>query len=144
MRKERLAVLAIPLMLYVGPALSEQADMEPGKWSFTHNTTVEGQGMFPEHSQTSEECLTAEDISDSSRLMDVDDNCEVVSMNLTPSRLDYVLMCTEDDMQVQVKAEMNFAGTTMNGRMSADLETPMGPMVLSTLITGERVGACDD
>jgi hypothetical protein len=42
-----------------------------------------------------------------------------------------------------MRAELQFMGDRLEGQMTANLESPMGPLVMRTDITGERIGDCE-
>ncbi|MCG5514530.1 MULTISPECIES: DUF3617 family protein [unclassified Ectothiorhodospira] len=131
-------VLLVPLA-----AQADELDLQPGQWEFTNVTGVEGDTPFPEQTHTSTECITAEDVARGPDFLQVEDNCEVTNMDMTSTTMTYDMVCTEEGMEVDMRAELQFMGDRLEGQMTANLESPMGPLVMRTEITGERIGDCE-
>jgi hypothetical protein len=124
-------------------AADTRPNLNPGQWTFDNVSRMEGSAAFPEQRNTSSECITEADLDKGREFLGVEENCEIRSMDLTASRARYDLLCTQEGMEVEMQAEMQFSGDTLEGQANATMQTPIGPMRMRTEISGRRTGPCD-
>ncbi|WP_376692820.1 DUF3617 domain-containing protein [Wenzhouxiangella sp. EGI_FJ10409] len=124
-------------------AVAETPNIEPGLWKYENSMTFSGDVPIPDQNQTSEECVTAEDIAEGDAFLDDVDECEITHKDLRRDGMNYSMLCTQPDgTEMTMDAEMAFAGTTANGTIDGTMETPMGAMQMTITVTGERIGDC--
>lgn len=124
-------------------AVAETPNIEPGLWKYENSMTFSGDVPIPDQNQTSEECVTAEDIAEGDAFLDDVDECEITHKDLRRDGMNYSMLCTQPDgTEMTMDAEMAFAGNTANGTIEGTMETPMGAMQMTITVTGERIGDC--
>lgn len=138
----RTTVLLVTLLLLSPFALAQTPNIQAGEWEMTSTTSFPGTPM-PEQSETVLECLTEEEIQEG-LAMDMDiEGCEMQSQDIRRDGMDYTLFCEQvDGMQMQMNASFRFMGDRTEGRIDAQMETPMGPMEMQVEMSGHRVGDC--
>lgn len=142
MNRHFTALFAAFFLTVAGVAYAESPNLEPGEWQFEHVTSVEGQEMIPPQTDNVRQCVTREDVASAENFLESGENCEVQRLSVTRDQLSYDMVCIEAGMRVEMQAELNFAGTRMHGEMRANLDSPMGEMLLLTRLSGERIGDC--
>jgi len=124
-------------------AVAETPNIEPGLWKYENSMSFSGDVPIPDQNQTSEECVTAEDIAEGDAFLDDVDECEITHKDLRRDGMSYSMLCTQPDgTEMTMDAEMAFAGTTANGTIEGTMETPMGAMQMTINVSGERIGDC--
>jgi hypothetical protein len=128
-------LLALPLA-----AVAAEPNIQPGEWEMTTTTTFPGTPM-PAQRQSSRQCLTPEDLSG---LFEVDvEECEMTEMDMRSDGMTYVMTCAQEEgFAMTMHAEMRFLGDRSEGSMTAEMNTPMGPMQMEMLLEGTRIGDC--
>lgn len=123
------------------PVLAVQPNIEPGQWEYTNVMRAEGVPM-PEQRSTNRECITIEDVERGAAFVEDAEECEVSNLNLTRDRGSYNMVCTEEGVEMDMDVDMRFMGTTTEGTIRMDVETPMGPMRMHMELSGRRIGDC--
>jgi len=123
--------------------VAETPNIEPGLWKYDNNMTFAGDVPIPDQNQTSEECVTAEDIAEGGAFLDDVDECDITHKDLRRDGMDYSMTCTQPDgTQMTMDAEMQFNGDTASGTINGNMETPMGAMQMIISMSGQRIGDC--
>lgn len=119
-------------------------DVNPGKWETTSTVTMESaQFSLPPQTNTSTDCITAEDIVEGQTFLKDADECEILSEDLRSDGMDYSMRCTTPDGGVMtMDGDLNFAGDEMSGVISGKAESPMGPVDMRIELKGHRIGDC--
>jgi len=124
-------------------AVAETPNIEPGLWKYENNMTFSGDVPIPDQSQSSEECVTSEDIAEGDAFLQDVDECDITHKDLRRDGMDYSMVCTQPDgTQMTMDATMAFAGDTATGTINGNMETPMGAMQMTINVAGERIGDC--
>src|SRR5699024_3837746 len=92
----RTLVAALALGLATA-AVAEAPNIEPGLWKSENNMTFSGDIPIPDQNQTSEECVTEEDIAEGEAFLDDVDECEITHKDLRRDGMDYSMVCTLPD-----------------------------------------------
>ncbi|RLK51244.1 uncharacterized protein DUF3617 [Alkalispirillum mobile] len=131
------ALLALPAM-----AWADRPNVEPGLWEYTNTTVMEGEMDMPDHTETTQECITEDDLDAGIQLHD-EDGCEVVDESISSDEVSYRLSCADPQGgTMEMDMNMQLMGDRMEGKMTGDFETPMGDMRMNMEIVGERIGDC--
>lgn len=134
-------LLAAPIVLY-----ADNPDIRPGQWEYENVTTFEGDMDIPEQTQTSRECVTAEDIERGLVTPDEDEmgDCEIVDRQVGSSSMSYTMQCADQQGgQMSMDANMKFMGDRAEGTIEGEMESAMGTMSVRTTMKGRRVGDCE-
>ncbi len=124
-------------------AVAETPNIEPGLWKYENSMTFSGDVPIPDQNQSSEECVTAEDIAEGDAFLDDVDECEITHKDLRSDGMTYSMLCTQPDgTEMTMDAEMAFAGTSASGTIEGTMETQMGAMEMTIEVSGERIGDC--
>jgi hypothetical protein len=129
-------------------ALSDEApprpNLNPGLWAYTSTMTFDAEMPFPDQTETTQECVTEEDLARGNPFMDLGDECTVTEQDLRADGMDYTMVCSgPDGGEVSMQTSMSFNGDTASGSMRTALELPIGPVQATISIEGERLGDCE-
>lgn len=135
--------LGAALLILPFAAAAETPNIEPGQWEYTHTMIMEGMDQMPDQVDTTRECVTQEDIESGEDVFEVPDECTLDHADIRADGAEYAMTCTDPQGgSATMEGEMRFMGDRSEGRMSADVEGPMGEMTIVTEIEGERIGDC--
>lgn len=141
----------LPLLALVAagaiPALAaaDTPNIESGEWEFESETSFEGDMELPGDSQTSRECVRAEDIVDSILQMDAEEgvDCSVTERSVSADSMTYTMSCTDPEGgSFEIDGELSFMGDTASGIFSATMNTPMGEVDMRQTMQARRIGDC--
>ena len=121
---------------------NETPNLQPGLWAYTSTTTIEGPMTLPPQTNSNQECLTQEKLDKGIDVINIPQSCKVTQVDVKRGRVDYAANCKLEGVQTVFKGYATFHGTHLEGKMSSDMNTPLGPMVMKTDYQGERVGDC--
>ncbi|MFU8831704.1 MAG: DUF3617 domain-containing protein [Wenzhouxiangella sp.] len=141
----RIAVAGLVGILSTGVAIAvaEEPNINPGLWEYTNTMTFESEFPIPDQTNTSTECVTAEDVAQGDAFIEEMEGCELTRREMRYDSMDYVMECTAPDgSSVVMNARMEFHGDSSTGTISGDMETPMGPMKMKAEMDGRRIGEC--
>ena len=140
MKLRSLAIAAAVLLPL--SALAVEPNIQPGEWELNSVTTFPGTPM-PEQTESSRECVTAEDLAEG-LAFDVDvEGCEITDMDLREEGMSYSMSCQDDEgFEMTMDAELRFMGDRTDGTMEANMLTPVGPMEMQMELEGRRIGDC--
>jgi hypothetical protein len=124
------------------PALAETPNLQPGMWSHTTTTSVEGPMSMAPQSTTSQQCLTQEQVNKGVDMLEIPKQCSVTKMNVMRDTADFALTCNIQGMPMAFIGHSAFHGDNMNGQMSSEVDTPVGKMLMSMDFTAKRIGEC--
>ncbi|WP_181919370.1 DUF3617 family protein [Alkalilimnicola ehrlichii] len=137
LRKFVLLALLTPLV-----AGADQVNVVPGQWEFENTTRIQGDETFPDQVFTDSVCVTEEDLQGERIFMTDVEGCQVGDLAVSRDRMDGFMVCSEAGVDVHMSVAMRFHGETMEGTIESEMDTPIGPMQMSTALVGQRVGAC--
>ncbi len=130
-----------------GLALSVQAqdpNIAPGMWETTSTVTIASEQFpIPPRTDSSSDCVTAEDIAEGQAFLEDNEDCEFTNKDLRADGMDYSMVCSsQDGSTVTMNASMKFNGSSMSGTIDGEIESPMGMMQMNVEMSGERTGDC--
>lgn len=141
----RLAVLVIAFVL-LAPAFVQAAEpnLRTGQWEFSNITEFKSDGLvqLPQQTYTYQQCVTVEDLGRGEALLGDQESCEVSDLKMTRDGMTYTAVCREEGADIRVDARMSFLGERMEGRATAVMNTPMGPVNMVSTVEGRRLGTC--
>ncbi len=97
---------------------------------------------IPDQSDTSTNCITAEDINDGQFMQDME-GCNIIEQDMRADGMSYSMECDAGGTNMTMEAEMSFMGDTMEGTVRGEMESPMGPMQMTVTMSGRRIGDCE-
>ncbi len=114
-------------------------DLKPGKYQITTKMTMKGMpGMMPP--QTFTQCMTEQDLVPKSSADE--GGCEVKDMKTKGDTLTYNMECNQDGRSVMSSGKMTYHGDSFEGTSEVTMGPEAGGMVLSSEISGTRLGDC--
>ena len=137
----RIALAALCASLAFSAAADETPNIQPGEWENTSSVKFTGEIPIPEQSDTSTQCITAEDISNGAFMQDMD-GCTVTNQDIRSDGMDMTMTCDQAGMSMTMTADMEFGGDSMEGTIEGEMESPMGPMQMTVTLSGRRIGDC--
>jgi len=137
-------LFAVALTASLSAAVSaETPNIEPGNWEYTSRVSFQSQFPIPEQSDTSTNCVTEEDINKGDAFMQEMDGCTITNRDVRSDGVDYSMNCDSGDgTSMTMDASIEFNGDTMEGTISGEMQSPMGPMQMNVAMTGRRIGDC--
>jgi len=132
------AVLALPLA-----AVAETPNIVPGMWEFTSTTSVTGEVPIPDQSETHQECIAQGDLDDADfQFLEVEEGCELLEHNVSADGVDYRMVCHAEGGEANIDGRMDFLGERVEGNVDVTVQSPMGEMLMNTVVEGARIGDC--
>ena len=134
-------------LLITAPALvsAETPNINPGQWEYETTMTMSAGGQaMPARTMKNKDCVRQEGVTDPD-LFGGDElkDCEVSELEQSRSRLRYTLSCPgPDGSPYTMSADLKLQGDTMEGTMTGDMKSPMGPMNMRMELSGKRIGDC--
>lgn len=139
----RTALAILSLVAFSLVAHAETPNIQPGLWEYRNTMSMEGMMNMPDQIDVSTECVTEEDISRGSTLIEAPQGCTLERMDMTAERMDYTMLCPGPmGGAVQMDGSMRFMGDRAEGEMSSEIDTPMGAMTMRVEMLGQRIGDC--
>jgi uncharacterized protein DUF3617 len=126
--------------------LSAFADIEPGNWEFTVNTTARGLGgLGPKPGPAvSTRCITAEQASNPGKVLSdagARGECELSNQQDTGSEFSVDLSC-KGRVPLRGSAKMRYTAQTMDGNIDLDGEVQGMQFATRSQISARRLGPC--
>lgn len=140
----RLSMFALVLLLGIAsaPTYAQSINLNPGLWEYTNELSF-GEGRTPQ-TQVFEDCVTAEDLSEGTFMMQDIDACEVVEQQTRFDRMTYVMNCLgPEGTTLAIDARIEFDGDTAQGVINNTVATPLGDMDLVVNLSARRLGECE-
>ncbi len=118
-------------------------NFKPGLWETT--TTIEVKGvpanmaaMMKVPPQTEQECIKSTD-----PIFESDEECKFKKTRVSANKILVDVTCTESEMVMKGKGEMNFNGKTTSGWFEMKVpQGPAGPMKMKNKFEGKYLGPC--
>lgn len=140
----RLSMFALVLLLGIAsaPTYAQSINLNPGLWEYTNELSF-GEGRTPQ-TQVFEDCVTAEDLSEGTFMMQDIDACEVVEQQTRFDRMTYVMNCLgPEGTTLAIDARIEFDGDTAQGVINNTVATPLGDMDMVVNLSARRLGECE-
>ena len=130
---------AVPTLLVLMMALPAWGlDMVPGKYEIT--ASVEMPGMPGSPPQTTVQCL--DDQAPVPNASAAAQGCKVKDMQTKGNTVTYTMECDQQGMKLQINGEIHYRGDAFEGKAQTNMGPEAGGMVITTVIKGKRIGAC--
>lgn len=142
MRRRILLPLSVSILLVTMSAQAETPNLNPGLWSYTNITTVQGPVSLPPHQETNQQCVTQQDLDKGIDVLEIPEDCTITRADIQRDRVDYSANCKMQGMQTQLVGHATFHGDHMKGQMSSNMDTPMGKMTMQMDYQAQRLGGC--
>ncbi|NKI34989.1 DUF3617 domain-containing protein [Wenzhouxiangella sp. XN79A] len=125
-------------------ALADDPNIEPGMWETTSTVTLDSpQFSLPPQTQSSSDCVTAEDVAQGDAFLDDNEECEITNKDIRNDGMNYSMRCSNPDgSTMTMDAEMSFDGESMSGTVDGQMQSAMGEMTMKVEISGKRTGDC--
>ncbi|MDT8448657.1 MAG: DUF3617 family protein [Wenzhouxiangellaceae bacterium] len=140
----RILIAAAAAGALTAAAVAEDPNINPGMWETTSTVTIESEQFpIPSRTDTTTDCVTAEDIAEGQAFLEDSEDCEFTNKDVRADGMDYTMTCTSaDGGTVTMDASMKFEGDSMAGTITGDIESPMGLMKMNVEMSGQRTGDC--
>lgn len=128
-------------------ALAQDPNIEPGMWETTSTVTMNipnmPEGSMPPQTQTSSECVSAEDIQSGQAFIEDNEDCTMSDQDLRDDGMTFTMTCgTPDGGEMVMNVDFGFEGDTMSGKVDGQMESAMGAMSMNVEVSGRRTGDC--
>lgn len=144
--------LRIPLRILIAlaalaaslAAVAQDPNLNPGMWETTSTVTINSEQVpIPPRTETSNECVTADEIREGQAFLEDSEDCEFTEKDIRADGMDYTMTCESGDGgNVTMSARMAFDGDSMSGTIDGEIESPMGMMSMNVEMSGQRTGDC--
>ncbi len=144
MKFSHYAAVAIALIFSTIAGAEVEPDINFGQWENRSTTTIEmAQFSMPPNTVSSVDCVTKEDFEEGRAFMSEMEDCSLISEDIRSDGADFNMVCNQPEMgELTLNMSMNFAGDSMSGRITGEMDGPMGPTTIRIDIAGERIGDC--
>lgn len=140
MFKRMVCIVSVAAGLVALPLLARGVNLQTGKWEIT----VQMKGMpmaVPPSKQV--QCIRQEDAVP--ELEKDNKDCKVISKQVKGDTVTWSMNCSNADGKVVSDGEVKYEGTTFHGIIHMTVHNPSsGPMKLTEVVHGKRIGECDE
>ncbi|MBI5331238.1 MAG: DUF3617 family protein [Betaproteobacteria bacterium] len=136
--------LAALALLYIVPAHAQ--DIAPGLWQITMETRVSATPGFTPAPYTLNQCLTAADARDPSRVLGGVANpgatgCTYTDKGYSGNTFRFTMQCA-GTFGIRTRGEVSFSADSLDGTISASADVGGQKVEFGNRIRGKRVGGC--
>lgn len=122
------------------------ADIQPGLWELALETRVAVSPDFSPAPVTMNQCLTAQDAQDPSRILGSAANpgasdCTYTEKNFAGSTFRFMMQCA-GSLSIQARGEITYSATSMQGSIVSTANIAGQATELRSRITARRLGNC--
>jgi len=138
-------ILAATFALFLTTGAQAQ-DVSPGLWQLTIETRVSATPDFVPAPYTLNQCFTAEDARDPSRVMGGVANpgasdCTYTDKAYRGNTFRFSMQCA-GTLGISTRGEVSFTATTLDGTITAIADVGGQKTEFSNRISGKRIGGC--
>lgn len=139
LRRSRVVVpVVLSLLLAAGAVWA--LDFQPGKWQVT--SKVEMPGMpAPMPPVTVNQCMTEQEPVPTRSARG--QACEILEMNTEGDTVRWKMKCSEAGGESEASGRITYHGDSFEGSILTKVGGPGTDMVVTTRVSGKRLGACD-
>jgi len=120
----------------------------PGQWEFTTKSTMQAPMNMAMPATTSKFCIKPEDVKDLSKQTmagagrgPMPENCKMLDQKVAGDTVSYKMHC-DGKAPIDVAGEINYQGSSYQGKSQMEMKGPEGLMKVSTEFSGKRIGDC--
>jgi hypothetical protein len=122
------------------------ADIQPGLWELVLKTRVPATPDFSPAPNTMNQCLTAQDAQDPSRVLGSAANpgasdCTYTEKSLVGNTLHFKMQCA-GSLGMQARGEITYSATSMEGSIVSTANMMGQATEIQSKITAHRLGGC--
>jgi hypothetical protein len=141
----RLKIITLA-MLATFASTAFAADIQPGLWELTLETRVPASPDFSPAPNTVNQCLTAQDAQDPSRILSNAANpgatdCTFTEKSMDGNTLHFKAQCA-GSLGIQTQGDITYSGTSMEGNLISTANIMGQTTELHSKITARRLGGC--
>lgn len=116
-------------------------DFNPGEYRITSKVEMPGMpgGMPP---QTFTQCISEQDPIPQTKSAGQD--CEIHNMEQNGNAVTWDMECNQQGQKITSRGEMIYKGDSFEGTITTKMGPQAGNMIITTEITGERTGNCQN
>lgn len=138
-------VITLAVLTIVSPS-SFAADIQPGLWELVLEARVAVSPDFTPAPYTMNQCLTAQDAQDPSRILGSAANpgasdCTYTEKNFAGSTFRFKIQCA-GSLGIQARGEITYSATSMEGSIVSTANMTGQATELQSRITARRLGGC--
>lgn len=137
--------VALVALALVASAAAETPNLNPGLWKYDNTVSIKGDLPIPDTTNSSEQCVRAEDIADGGSFFDeLDQDCEILNKSIHRDGMNFSMRCMQMGAEVTMQADLRFDGDRASGTITGQMDTPLGAMDMVVTMAGERIGDCSE
>jgi len=139
LRRSPLIALAAFLVASL-PAIARGLDFEPGKYEITSKVEMPGMpAPMPPVSVT--QCMTEQDPVPAKSAGG--ESCQVKDLKIAGNSASWKMQCNQPGGEAEGSGQITYHGDRFEGSTRTSVGPPEAKMVVTTHITGRRIGPCD-
>ncbi|MEA2084045.1 MAG: DUF3617 domain-containing protein [Thermodesulfobacteriota bacterium] len=132
-------IFTVVCAVFLFSNISIAFDFNPGKYEITSKVEMAGMpGMMP--AQTMTQCITSQDPIPKSEASG--SGCTINNMRQNGNTVTWDMECEQQGQKLTSEGEMVYSGDTFEGTITTKMGAEAGNMVITTKITGTRIGNC--
>ena len=116
-------------------------NMKEGLWEITSKASIQGM-PFDMPPTTYTQCLTKENIIPQEQNQ-AQQECKLIDSDISGNTVTWSMTCSQNGMISNISGKISYKGTTMDGTMKVESNTPMGNSIMNMIINGKRIGDCN-
>lgn len=135
--------LLLAVLATIPAVCSAQTTISPGLWQISVQLNTEALAMQP---VTVNQCLTAADAQDPSRLLGSISNpaasgCTYINRSYSGNTFTFAMACS-GTLRINATGNVSFTATTMSGTITTNASLNGEPVEMKNVVMAKRVGDC--
>lgn len=124
------------------PVLAETPNLSPGLWAYSNQTSISGPVNISPQTTNNQECLKQEDLNKGVEMLNIPDSCKVTQADIYRDKTEFAATCDMSGIPSSYQGHANFHGDHLDGKMTSEMDSPLGKIIMHMNFTAKRVGEC--
>lgn len=137
---------AVAVLMLAGLTPAFAADISPGMWEISMETRVPDQPGFTPPPFSIQQCFTADDARDPSRVLSQVANpgasdCRYTDKSYSGNTFNFTMECA-GSFAIKTTGRVTFTATTLDGMIEGTAAVDSKPVRTENRVSGRRLGGC--
>jgi len=131
-------LMAIGIVWCLLPAIGAEAlDFQPGQYQITSTAEIPGMPAVP--AQQTVQCLTEQEPVSADM---VGSGCSISNLKTSGNTVSWSMTCDQQGTKATGTGRITYQHDSFSGVFTTTMDTPGGPVTITTKSTGTRIGPC--
>jgi hypothetical protein len=132
----------ISFAAFASAALADTPNLQPGLWAYDNVSTIEGPLNLPPQNHSNQECLKQDDLDKGVDMLNIPESCTITRADIYRDKTEFAATCDMSGIASSYQGFANFHGDHLDGKMTSEMDSPLGKIIMHMNFTAKRVGDC--